>query len=62
MKNESVKNSLEKSKKCSRRKAQNGQAKNLHKKTDIFTITIVQEQLTKLSLNLKKVLFEQNNE
>ena len=46
--NESVKKSLEKSKNVLEEKAQNGQAKNLHKKTNTFTIitmSFVQEQL-----------------
>ena len=48
MKNQSVKKSLEKSKNDLEEKLKNGQAKNLHKKTNTFTIiatNFVREQL-----------------
>ena len=51
MKNESVKKSLEKSKNVLEKKERNAPAKNLHKKTNTFTIIamkFVQEQLYKI--------------
>ena len=52
MKNESVKKSLEKSKKVLEENRKNCQAKNLHKKTNTFTIitmNFIQEQLNKIA-------------
>ena len=54
MKNESVKKSLEKSKNVLEEKRKNGQAKNLHKKTNTFTtsaMNVVQELLARTIRN-----------